>query len=301
MPQVALLILMTTVACLATERAPRYNPCAQYAGGVCPSSDKEEASSLAELAGEIQQLQGRIKELQTQLSHLTSLQPSLAQSLQEKLTAAATEANSLLTQLNSTSGSTADLEEIKNSISILANTVNQLRLQIQAQEKTDNTDNPGDIGNTDSPGDIGDTDNPGDIGDTDNPGDIGDTDSPGDIGDSGELQPYVYFADSNGYRVGFFLQPWHTAYQTDMTAKITYGDFTFAVDANNSIVLQLPVTLHYTLHGEEYCWHAVLNEAQLSIRLNSDDFTADSVGNKTIKSTSLSKLQAMQPNTGGCL
>ena len=58
MPPVVLLILLTTVACLATERTKRTNPCAIYADGVCPSSDKEEAAALAELAGEIQKLQG---------------------------------------------------------------------------------------------------------------------------------------------------------------------------------------------------------------------------------------------------
>lgn len=275
-----IMLLTGVIACLPVDRPQRAKPCAD---GACQSYDVEEASALT---GEVKKQQGRIEELRQQISNINTLPASAAKDLKSELDAAEAEADALIKQLNSMSGSKAELEKVKNRIAELETIVNQLRQKLQDQTNIENK----------SGGDQGDgKQGDGKQGD----GDQGDG-KQGD-GKQGSMvsipTPYVYFTESNGYRVGFRLHPWDKAYATSMMAQITYGDVTFNVNEGYDIELELPVTLRYTLQGKEYCWHARLLEKDLINRITSDDFTIDK---KDIKPTSLSKLQEMQKDGGGC-
>ena len=350
--QLLVMLLIGTAACLAKERPRRPNPCASYAGGICPSStdseEEETSEEVLSLTGQVQKQQGRIEELQTQISNATTLSPTVAQDLKNQLTTVKEKANSLLQQLASSSLTANQLAAIKKDIATLETSVDQLRQQLQDQANTGDTgggnqgggnqgggnqgggnqgggnqgggnQGGGNQGGGDTGGDNQGGGNQGggnQGGGNQGGGNQGGGDTGGDNQGGGNQgggnkgatttttqtpTPYVYFADSNGYRVGFLLQPWDSSYAANMTAKITYGSFDLTVNTNNTFTLRLPVTLRYSLQGEEHCWHATLTEENLNARLNSDDFSTYQNGDLAIKQGAASKLQAMQHNTGGCL
>ncbi len=258
--RIHLVIMLLVGACLSKEEATRPNPCASYADGVCPDAGNTDADG--EGAGN----KGA-----------------------DRWNADSTDTGNTDTDSDDAGNTDTDSENADNTDTDSEN----------ADSTDTDSENAGntDTGNTDTDSDDADnTDRENADSESAGNTDAADTDA----GTSSLPQPYVYFVDANGYRVGFLLHPWDTAYQTSMTARITYGSFAFTAQADNSFTLQLPVTLRYRLEGQEHCWQATLTETQLSHRLGADDFARDANGARMIKDVAMPKLLKMQSGTGGC-